>query len=103
MVFSEELTTPSFKSKISAASRALCLLLGLLFGPEDGGSILHRNVGELLRDYTASHPRMWFNFYCFLRRRYFVCFETDGRREYLAYTAVTRQWLRDRRMYNYRF
>jgi hypothetical protein len=33
------------------------LLLALLFDPDDGASILFRNVGELRPDYTASHPR----------------------------------------------
>jgi hypothetical protein len=30
---------------------------GLLFNPEDGGSMLPRNVGEVIRDYLASIPR----------------------------------------------
>jgi hypothetical protein len=34
-----------------------CLLVGLYFGPETGGSTLLRNVCELLPDYTASQPR----------------------------------------------
>jgi hypothetical protein len=30
--------------------------LGIFFDPVDGGSTLHRNVGELL-EYMTSHPR----------------------------------------------
>jgi hypothetical protein len=33
-------------------------LFGLLFYPDDGGSMSFRNVGKLLSDYTASHPKM---------------------------------------------
>jgi hypothetical protein len=32
-------------------------LVGLFFSPEDGGNKFHRNVAELLPDYTVSHPR----------------------------------------------
>jgi hypothetical protein len=32
-------------------------LLGLLFNPEDGGSMFLQNIDKLLLDYTASHPR----------------------------------------------
>jgi hypothetical protein len=31
--------------------------LGILSGPEDGGNTFLRNVGKLLPDYMASHPR----------------------------------------------
>jgi hypothetical protein len=33
-----------------------CFLLGILFEPEDGGSMFLQNVGELRPGYTASHP-----------------------------------------------
>jgi hypothetical protein len=32
-------------------------LLHSLFGPKDEGRLILRNVGELLPDYTALHPR----------------------------------------------
>jgi membrane-bound metal-dependent hydrolase YbcI (DUF457 family) len=32
------------------------MLLGLLFGLEDGGSTFLRNFGKLLSDYMASYP-----------------------------------------------
>jgi hypothetical protein len=35
----------------------LSLLVAFLFDPEDEGRMYLRNVGELLPDYTASHPR----------------------------------------------
>jgi hypothetical protein len=38
----------------------LCRLLGLLFSPGDGGSTLLCNVGKLLPDCMASHPRRWY-------------------------------------------
>jgi hypothetical protein len=51
-------------SKISDFSNTLCLLLAfagflldLFFDPEDGRSVLLRNVGKRLPDYTVSHPR----------------------------------------------
>jgi hypothetical protein len=36
---------------------AAYVLLGLLFYPEDGGSMFLRNVDELLSDYTSSYHR----------------------------------------------
>jgi hypothetical protein len=35
-----------------------CFLLGLFFGPEDGGDIFFRNVNGLLMDYTALYSRI---------------------------------------------
>jgi hypothetical protein len=32
-------------------------LLGLFFGPENGGDMFLRNVGWLLTDYTTLYPR----------------------------------------------
>jgi hypothetical protein len=32
-------------------------LLGLLFNPEDGGSVFLHNINEHLLDYTVSQPR----------------------------------------------
>jgi hypothetical protein len=34
-------------------------LLGVFFDSEDGASILMWNVGEVMEDNTASHPRRW--------------------------------------------
>jgi hypothetical protein len=40
------------------AAHSVCLLLAwLLFDPEVGGSMFLQNIGELLPDYTVSHPR----------------------------------------------
>jgi hypothetical protein len=36
-------------------------ILGSLFDPEDGGSTSLRNVGELIPNYTALHPRWWYS------------------------------------------
>jgi hypothetical protein len=36
---------------------AACCWIGLLFDTEDGGCMFLCNVGKLLPDYTASHPR----------------------------------------------
>jgi hypothetical protein len=38
-----------------------CFLLGILIDSEDGGSTYFRNVGGLLRDYTASYLRIYFS------------------------------------------
>jgi hypothetical protein len=34
-----------------------CSLLGVFFNPEDAGNIFLGNVGKLLSDHTASHPK----------------------------------------------
>jgi hypothetical protein len=64
----------SMPSKKAAGSRqlaSLCLpfavfLLGLLFGPEDGGDIFFQNV-KLSPHYTASQPRISYSSVTFAR------------------------------------
>jgi hypothetical protein len=36
---------------------AACYLMGFTLSPERGGSKFFQNVGKILPDYTASHPR----------------------------------------------
>jgi hypothetical protein len=38
-----------------------CCLLGILFHSKNGGSMVLQNVGELLLDYMASHPRQQYS------------------------------------------
>jgi hypothetical protein len=45
------------RNQKEAAGKESGLLLGLLFNPEDEGSMFLRNFGELLPDYIAIHPR----------------------------------------------
>jgi hypothetical protein len=37
------------------------LLLGSIFNPEDGGSTFFQNTGELVLNYTVSHPTWWYS------------------------------------------
>jgi hypothetical protein len=59
MKVQRDITASIFKSQSGLACQLLfaCYLLGLLFDPEDGGSVFLQNVSELIPDYTVSHPR----------------------------------------------
>jgi hypothetical protein len=43
------------------ANNATCLLLSLLFDPEDECRTFLRNVSGLLLDYTGLHPTRWYS------------------------------------------
>jgi hypothetical protein len=69
------------RSKQQAASKAGCLL-GLLFGPEDTGGTVLKNIDKLLPDYMASHHRRWYSssrnssiFFFFLLRYLMMIFQ----------------------------
>jgi hypothetical protein len=55
---------PIANSDVKASSNAVLLatyLPGLLFNPEDGGCMFLQNIGELLPDYMALHPRQQYS------------------------------------------
>jgi hypothetical protein len=47
---------PKQRARIKHSDQRSSDVLGLLFYPDDGGSAFLRNIGELLPDYTVSHP-----------------------------------------------
>jgi hypothetical protein len=58
---SKQTNQPARNKKYTASTVFVCSLLGLLFNPEDGGSMFLQNNGKLLLFYLASCPRRQFS------------------------------------------